>query len=165
MSTNALTARAPRPLTGRTVLVCFLTFFGIIFAANFFLVRAALTSFSGVETESAYKAGLSFKNAVAAAKAQDARHWKVDATVVRVPESRVVMTARDAEGKLLSGLTPSVKLAHPTDKRRDVPVTVIETAPGQFRTLSPLPEGLWVLEIGLKQGEETVFFSKNRIQL
>lgn len=43
-----------RPLTGRTVLLCFIAFFGVVFTANFFLVRAALTTFGGVETESSY---------------------------------------------------------------------------------------------------------------
>src|SRR4028119_1468477 len=73
MSSTAIASRAPRILTGRMVLYYFIAFFGVVFAMNFFMVRVAISSFSGVETESAYKAGLSFKNDLAAAHAPDAR--------------------------------------------------------------------------------------------
>src|SRR3712207_8754985 len=119
MSGTAAPIRAPRPLTGRMVLACFVAFFGLVFAMNAFMVRVAVSSFSGVETESAYKAGLSFKNDVAAAHAQDARHWAVEASLQRGGATSVIITARDAQGQALAGLTPEVRLAHPTDKRRD----------------------------------------------
>src|ERR671912_3031619 len=99
MSTTATTGRSPRPITGRSVLIYFISFFGIIFAMNFYMVRVASSSFSGVETESAYKAGLSFKNDVAAAHAQDARHWAVEASLQRGDATSVVITARDAQGQ------------------------------------------------------------------
>src|SRR5918993_1523470 len=99
MLSTATASRAPRILTGRMVLFYFIAFFGVIFAMNFYMVRVALSSFSGVETESAYKAGLSFKNDVAAAHAQDARHWAVEASLQRGDATSVVITARDAQGQ------------------------------------------------------------------
>lgn len=165
MPTTLTAGRTPRPVTGRTVLIYLVAFFGIVFTANFFLVRVALSSFSGVETDSAYKAGLTFKNNVAAAQAQDARHWAVDATLQRGDAARVTITAKDADGKPLSGLTPEFRLAHPTDKRHDVVVQAVETAPGQFQSGTPLPQGQWDLVIGFKRGEETVFLSRSRITL
>ncbi len=157
--------RAPRVLTGRMVLIYLLTFFGIIFAMNFFMIRVAISSFSGVETESAYKAGLSFKNDVAAAHAQDALHWNVEANLQRGETPHIVITARDAKAQSINGLTPEIRLAHPTDKRRDVPVEFVETTAGQFQSLTPIPEGRWDLVIGLKRGDEIVFRSKSRITL
>ena len=165
MTTIASTKRSPRPVTGRTVLLYFVSFFGVIFAMNFYMVRVAISSFSGVETESAYKAGLSFKNDVAAAHAQDARHWKVEASLQRGEASGMIITVRDAQGQALTGLTPEVRLAHPTDKRRDVPLEVVELTPGQFKSLTPAPEGQWDLVIDLKRETETVFRSKSRISL
>lgn len=155
----------PRVITGRTVLIYFITFFGIIFAMNFALIRFAVSSFSGVETESSYKAGLTFKNDVAAAHAQDALHWTVDANIQRGDASRILITARDAKAQALSGLRAEVRLAHPTDKRRDVAVEVVETTTGQFQSLTSLPEGRWDLVIGLQRSGETVFRSKSRISL
>ena len=72
---------------------------------NFYMVRVAISSFSGVETESAYKAGLSFKNDIAAAHAQDARHWSVEASLQRGDDAGIIVTARDAQGAGSVGLT------------------------------------------------------------
>jgi len=165
MSIITAKSRTPRPITGRTVLTYFLGFFGIVFAMNFYMVRVAVSSFSGVETESSYKAGLSFKNDIAAAQAQEARHWSVEATLQRDDASGVIITARDAQGHALAGLTPEVRLAHPTDKRRDVVLEFVELIPGQFRNLTPMPGGQWDLVIDLKRETETVFRSKSRVSL
>ncbi|MBB4042218.1 nitrogen fixation protein FixH [Microvirga flocculans] len=165
MSKTATQGRTPKPLTGRTVLIYFLGFFGVVFAMNIYMVRVAVSSFSGVETESAYKAGLSFKNDIAAAQAQDARHWSVEASLQRGEASGVIITARNAQGQALAGLTPEVRLAHPTDKRRDMLLEFVELTPGQFKSLTPMPEGQWDLVIGLRRDTETVFRSKSRVSL
>jgi nitrogen fixation protein FixH len=165
MSTALVARPHSKPLTGRTVLVYFVSFFGIIFAMNFYMVRVAVSSFSGVETESAYKAGLSFKNDVAAAHAQDARHWSVDAALRRGDAASLVVTARDSQGQELTGLVPEIRLAHPTDKRRDVALELVELTPGSFKCLTPMPQGQWDLIIALKRETETVFRSKSRISL
>jgi nitrogen fixation protein FixH len=157
--------RSARPITGRTVLLYFVSFFGVIFAMNFYMVRVAISSFSGVETESAYKAGLSFKNDVAAAQAQDSRHWRIEASLPHGGESGIIVTARDAQGYALTDLTPEIRLAHPTDKRRDVILEIVELTPGQFKSLTPAPEGLWDLVIELKRETKTVFRSKSRVTL
>lgn len=162
---SASSPRAPRVLTGRMVLIYLVAFFGVIFAMNFFMIRVAISTFSGVETESAYKAGLSFKNDIAAVNAQDARHWNVEANLQRGEASRIVVTARDSQAQSIVGLSTDIRLAHPTDKRRDVAIEFVETTPGQFQSLTPLPEGQWDLVIGLKRGEEIVFRSKSRITL
>ena len=72
----------------------------------------------------------------------------------------IVVTARDAQGQALTGLSPEIRLAHPTDKRRDVALEFVELSPGRFRSLTPMPEGQWDLVIGLKREAETVFRSK-----
>jgi nitrogen fixation protein FixH len=163
MTTTTATRGSPKPITGRTVLLYFVSFFGVIFAMNFYMVRVAISSFSGVETESAYKAGLSFKNDIAAAQAQDARHWKVEASLPQSEGRGIIVMARDAQEYALAGLTPEIRLAHPTDKRRDMILDVVELTPGQFKSLTPAPQGLWDLVIDLKRETETVFRSKSRV--
>ena len=59
--------RKTRELTGRHVLFCLLGFFGVVFAVNAVLVKAATSTFGGVETSSSYKAGLMFEQDVARA--------------------------------------------------------------------------------------------------
>lgn len=166
MSNQAVSGRRPRELTGRMVLACFVAFFGIVFTMNAVLVRAASSSFGGVETESSYKAGLAFKNDIAAAQAQDALHWAVDASVR--PEgdaTRVTITARDAESKALNGVEAAARLSHPTDRRRDITLELVEFAPGRFQSLSPVAQGQWDLVIELKRRDETVFRSKSRVRI
>ena len=50
---------------------------------NAVLIRLAVSTFGGVETENAYQAGLNFSREIAAAEVQDALHWQVKATVSR----------------------------------------------------------------------------------
>jgi nitrogen fixation protein FixH len=166
MSTTTITGRPPRVLTGRMVLFCVLAFFCSIIAMNVVMIRVAVSSFSGVETESSYKAGLAFKNDVAAAHAQDALHWTVEANLQREADStRVLISARDADARAVSGLSLEARLAHPTDKRHDIVLEFVETASGHFKSLTPMPRGYWDLIIALKRDAATVFRSKSRISL
>jgi hypothetical protein len=41
----------------------------------------------------------------------------------------------------------------------------VELTPGQFKSLTSIPEGQWDLVIGLQRETETVFRSKSRISL
>ena len=52
--------RPPREVTGRMVLVCLVAFFAVVAGVNAVMIRAAVSTFGGVETESAYQAGLAF---------------------------------------------------------------------------------------------------------
>lgn len=156
--------RTERALTGRTVLICLVAFFGTIFAMNVVLVRVATSSFGGVETESSYKAGLTFKNDIAAAQAQDALHWAVDAALRKEGDmTRVTVTALDAETRPVAGLTVAARLSHPADRRQDVPLDLTETAAGKFEAVVLVPHGQWDLVLDLKRNDQTVFRSKNRV--
>ena len=43
---------------------------------NVVMIRAAISTFGGVETAKPYQAGLAFKREIAAARAQEARHGR-----------------------------------------------------------------------------------------
>jgi nitrogen fixation protein FixH len=148
------------------VLACFIAFFGTIFAMNAVLVRAATSTFGGVETESSYKAGLAFKNDIAAAQAQDALHWSVGASFDHERDgTRFTVSARDAQDRPLAGLAGIARLSHPADRRQDVPLDLVEIEAGRFQSLAPVSAGQWDLVIELKRGDETVFRSRSRIRL
>lgn len=166
MSASVAPERSPRQITGRMVLACLVGFFGIILAMNVVLIRVAVSSFGGVETESSYKAGLAFKSDVAAAQAQDARHWAVEATFQREGgETGITVTARDANARPLVGLSTIARLSHPTDRRRDIALDLSETGPGRFQGLASAAHGQWDLVIELAREGETVFRSKSRVAL
>lgn len=149
-----------RPITGRTVLACFLGFFGIVFAANFFLVRAAVTSFGGVETESSYKAGLAFRQDSEAAAAQAKLHWQIDA---HIEPTRLVVNGRDGNGHALSGVDLTVELHHPTNRKLDMVLAPNEVAEGLWNARGDIPPGQWELVIDFSRNGERVYRSMNRV--
>jgi len=156
----------PRPLTGRAVLFCLLGFFGVIMLVNAIMIRAAVSTFGGVETSSSYQAGLAFARNAAAARAQDERHWQVKANVQPAADSVLVeIDARDAMGRPLTGLEASVLLYHPTDRRADQVVPVNEDVAGHFRGTAARFAGQRDLLIELSRGGERLFRSQNRVVL
>lgn len=158
--------RRPREVTGRMVLFCFLGFFGVVAAVNAVLVRAAVSTFGGVETQNAYQAGLNFARDIAAADAQEALHWQVKATVSSGPDATVVeIDARDAQGRPLTGLDASAQLVHPTDRRFDVAVPLDERASGTFAGHGDAVHGNWLLVIDLSREGTRMFRSRNRVFL
>jgi nitrogen fixation protein FixH len=138
-----------KEVTGRTVLVWLVAFFATVAAVNAVMIRAAVSTFGGLETESSYQAGLAFARETADARAQDALHWRVDAKLTPV---------RD-------GAAATARLVHPADKRDDRIMSLRQTGPGEFRGLTPASAGQWDLVIELARDGTRVFRSKNRILL
>jgi nitrogen fixation protein FixH len=155
-----------RRVTGRTVLVCLIGFFAVVSLANGIMVRAAVTTFGGVETSSSYQAGLAYAREAAAAEAQDALRWQVNAAVQPAAAGTAVeVTARDARGAPLSGLQARVLLSHPTDRRADRDVVLHEDTAGRFRGAVDQIVGQWDVVIELSRGPERLFRSRSRIVL
>src|SRR5262249_62303377 len=123
-----------REVTGQMVFVCLLAFFGVVVAVNAVMIRAATSTFGGVETESAYQAGRVFARELSAIHDQDARHWNVAATITSRRDATTVVevVARDAADAPLSKLAAGATLLHPADLRLDRIVALDETAAGRF---------------------------------
>jgi len=156
----------PRPLTGRTVFLCLIGFFGVVTLANAIMIRAAISTFGGVETPSSYQAGFAFARNAAAARAQDELRWQVKATVRPTLEVVAVeIDARDSMGRPLAGLEATVMLHHPTDRRADQTVALTEGAAGTFRGTSARFSGQRDLMIELSRSGERLFRSQNRVVL
>jgi len=156
-----------RILTGRHVLLWLVAFFGIVFAVNGVLVRAAISTFGGVETLSSYRAGLQFEQEVGLVQRQDALHWQVTGKLARDSAGVAVLdvTARDAQGAPLSGLTADARLAHPADDRLDRVIAVRSVAGGVFRGAAQAQPGQWELIVDLYRGDQRVFRSRSRVSL
>ena len=167
LQTDDNEAASPRRLTGRMVLLCLLGFFGVVFGVNGILIHEALSTFGGVDTDSAYQAGQMFEHDVAMAKAQDALQWRVEAKVTPLPDGarRVDVLARDAAGKPLSGMTLSAVFERPIDRRLDRDVAVSEDGPGRFHGSADIAPGQWDLVIELSRQGDRLFRSRNRVVL
>jgi nitrogen fixation protein FixH len=156
-----------RPWTGLTVLLTLLGFFGVVFAANGIMIYAALSTLTGVDTASAYQAGRMFEHDVAMARAQDARHWQVDAKVTAAADGarRVFIVARDASGRPLGDVAVAATFERPTDRRLDRDVAVTKDSPGNFHGSADIAAGQWDLVIALSRDGNEMFRSRNRIIL
>jgi nitrogen fixation protein FixH len=156
-----------RELTGRMVLLWLVVFFGAVFAVNAVLVRAAISTFGGVETTSSYKAGLQFEQDVATAQRQDALHWQVSGKLARdaAGQAALDVEARDANGAPLTGLTVDARLAHPANERLDHVIPVQPAGSGRFHGQASAPPGQWELIVDLYRGDTRLFRSRSRVTL
>ena len=141
--------------------------FAIVFAVNGYMVKAAISTFGGVETQSSYKAGQQFEHEVAIAERQAALHWKVDGklTLDKVGEAVLDVTVRDAKGVPVTGLNALARLAHPADERLDHVVPLDRVGAGDFHGVAHAKAGQWELMIDLDRGGKRVFRSRSRISL
>jgi len=153
-----------KPLTGRSVLIMLVAFFGVVIAVNIVMVRAAISTFGGVDTPSSYEAGLVFTAEEAAASAQDARGWKVTARL-DPSASGVAATidVRDSAGKAVTGVDVVARLAHPIDERRDVALAIADLGGGTYRGTGAAESGQWILDLDITRGAEHLFRSQNRV--
>ncbi|MTI00203.1 FixH family protein [Roseibium sp. RKSG952] len=160
--------RDPKAITGKTVLFWLLGFFAVIFTANAIFIYLALGSFPGVAVESSYKASQAFNSDIAAAKAQLARGWDVNAGVVRASGQDVVVEvdAKDASGQALNGLLFTASLSRPANDLADISVPLSETSDGIYTARVPnIGAGNWNVEIEATDDGQRVFRSQNRIFL
>ncbi len=159
--------KKPRELTGRTVLIWLVGFFGVIFAVNGWLVQAATSTFGGLDTPSSYKAGLLFSGEIARAERQAALHWHVDGKLKRDRQGEAVLdvSVRDAKGAPVTGLTADATLEHPADSRRDKVIQLAKIGAGEFRGESLGHAGQWDLIVDFYRDGKRVFRSRDRVDL
>jgi nitrogen fixation protein FixH len=167
MNANIRKNKPPAEMTGRKVLLWLVAFFVVVFAVNGVLVRAAISTFGGVETTSSYKAGLQFGQEVASAQRQDALHWQVSGKLTRNSAGFAVLdvTARDANAAPLAGLSAQALLAHPADSRLDRAIPVRSIASGVFHGQAAAQPGQWELIVDLYRGDDRLFRSRSRVTL
>jgi len=160
-------SRKPREVTGLTVLLWLVAFFGVVFVVNGIMVKAATSTFGGVETSSSYKAGQMFEQEVARAEKQDAQHWQVAGTLTRDKAGEAVLdiTARDERGAPVTGLSAKARLAHPADERLDHVIALAGAGAGEFRGQTAAPAGQWELIVDLYRDDDRVFRSRSKIVL
>ena len=157
-----------RQLTGRMVLLMLLAFFGVVIGANITMMKLAISTLPGTEVDSPYSASLAYENEIAAAHAQDARHWEVDAHVERAADGAALLqlAARDKDGHPVTGLKFEGRFERPTDKRADLAVKLSEVAIGIYRgRLDAVAPGQWDLVLEADASGQRMFLSKNRVLL
>ena len=167
MKARTATPKTPRELTGTTVLICFVGFFGVVATVNAIMIHAAVTTFAGTETSSSYKAGLAYKQEEAAASAQAALNWQVDGRIVRTSSGTAALTVdvKDPKQTPVYGIDITARLAHPLNARLDHDIALSRTGDSSFRGVTEAAPGQWTLIIEVARGGERVYRTKSRVVL
>ena len=155
-----------RPLTGRTVLLALLAFFGIVIGVNGVMIAFAVGTMPGLENEKPYQTGIAYNAEIEAARAQAGRHWTVATHITRDAQGRanVTVLAHDANGAPVSGLTVAVRLLRPAGQYGDRTVELGERTPGTYQgEAAGVAAGAWDVEIEAARASERLFRSHNRI--
>jgi len=161
-------ASADRPLTGRTVLLSLIGFFGVVIGINAVMMALAIGTMPGLETKKPYQAGIGYNAEIEAARAQAARRWKVASHIDRDASGRAAVTveARDGDGAPLTRLAFTVRLVRPADERADRTISLTEHGSGRYLgEAADVASGLWDIELDADRGPERMFRSRNRVTL
>jgi nitrogen fixation protein FixH len=159
--------REGRPLTGKIVLLWLAGFFGAMLIANAFFVYYALSTFSGLDNPSSYKAGRNYSTQIEAAEAQAIRDWTVNVDIARSGTgANFDLIATDHSAAPVRGVEFQLHLGHPADRRHDVTVPLDVADLGHFRgRAEAVPGGWWTLRVTGTRDGEAVYKSVERIRL
>lgn len=151
-----------RPLTGRTVLLIILSFFGVILGVNFFMATYAAKTYSGVDANDAYDSGLAYNQEIAAAKAQAVLGWTVDLNRANdAGRTQLTVNVKDKDGNPVGGLDAMVNFYFPATRKFDRTVPATPIAEGVYSGSADLRPGRWEVEISLNRGGKRMFRSRN----
>lgn len=155
-------------LTGRHVLFILVGCFAIVFGVNGYMIWRAVGSFPGVVTESSFRDSQRFNGEIAAAEAQAARGWKVEAQATRGNDGVVVISlvARDRDGRPLPGVAFHARLEHPAMRHLDheVALAPVPGASDRFEgRVAGVTTGKWGLAIEGDGAKERLFLSQNTL--
>jgi len=151
-------------LTGRRVLAILGLFFLAMFIANITLIYFALHTLHGSELENPYDASQAFNGAIAAARAQAERGWKVNAMTRAEGEGeRIMVEFRNRDGGPIPDLDVTARFEHPFDGALDRVAKLASDGLDYEGVATPVRPGRWLLVIEARKGSERVFRSENQI--
>lgn len=139
----------------------------LVIAVNAVLVLYAVDTFSGIETEDHYRKGLAYNQAIAAAKAQEERGWRME--LVFTPHEQtngehrgdLVIMFVDRDGHALRNLTVRTTLFRPTHEGFDQTVNLDPRGAGTYGREVTLPlSGQWEARVRAERDGDT--FQINR---
>lgn len=145
-----------RRLTGRGVLIIFLTFFGVVTSVNLVMAYLATDTFPGLVVKNSYVASQNFD---AERDAHEALGWSA---TVELVEGRLEVSVTDRDGAPVHGLTMSAIIGRPATTEGE---RIVDLAPeGDIYMARPgLPKGVWRVEIRAAGGPEERFRAEARL--
>jgi nitrogen fixation protein FixH len=168
--TTLPTSRRERGIDGRTVLLTFLAFFGVIFAVNGLLLYYALATHSGVVAQEPYRKGLAYNDRIAADARQSELGWNValDASMA----GRVAVSFTDAGARPVPGLVVAGRIGRPASSAGERRLAFVEIEPGRYvADTGPLEAGTWQADVDARRvsaagaSDDPVYRARRRLWL
>jgi len=151
-------------IEGRHVLMGLIVFFGVMLAANSFLVYYALDTFSGGDRSDPYRAGLRYNETIDAAKRQAALGWQTD-MAYDDGQGRLTLNVQDKAEVPVTGLALGAMVSRPATNREDHTIDFNEVSPGVYAADIELAPGVWVISLAShrEEGGEPSYRVKRRL--
>lgn len=157
-----------RELTGRHVLIIMLTFFGIIFVVNGYMIYKSQSTWNGLETEDAYRKGLKYNQQLSELHEQNERNWTMEIKREELAGDIMRFTAvpKDQSQQVLTLLDMTLELKRPTHEGMDRSFPLKEISLGVYSgETQALPKGKWYLLVTARRKDEILYRSKNELYL
>ncbi len=159
-----MTTKPVKKFTGKKVLMWFVGFFLVVFAANGIMAYIALGTWGGLETKDAYRKGITYNDVIAAAEEQKKSGWVI--SLVHSPKSmqgdRIGVTISwpkmdAAPTKVKAQVGRAVTDAY------DQEITLIKSADNLYTAPIALPNaGQWNVTILVKRQEGPIYQLKDK---
>jgi nitrogen fixation protein FixH len=150
------------PLTGRSVLMILMGFFGVMLCVNVYMAHMAVKTFPGLDQNHPYDVGIAYNREIAEAKAQNALGWSVGLTRTQDgAATRITAAVKDKAGETVNGLEAELHFYYPATRKLDQIVAADAAGEGVYSGAANLIPGRWQVEIAFKRKGEQVFRSRN----
>ncbi len=140
-----------KPFTGWHMAGILCTFFGIVIAVNFYMARAAISTFGGTVVDNSYVASQKFNGWLATARSQDRLGWE---TELSLDPARHVVLAVQKGGAALTGLSSSGVASHPLGRAPQIVLDFAADSSGALRSRQALPQGRWLVHVSIRKGAD-----------
>lgn len=132
---------------GQRIGLMLLAAFLVVAGANAVFIYVATESHSGVVRDDAYQQGVRYNEVIAAAEAQAALGWQINA---RVDGSALALSLAEAGGAPLTGAALKARLIRPVVAGQDRRLGFAEHGPGVYTApLGVIAPGKWVVEVDI----------------
>jgi nitrogen fixation protein FixH len=157
-----------RPLTGRSILLVLVLFFGAIIAVNTVFIVQSIATFRGEDQQSPYQQGIDYNNTLAKRAEQVAFGWQATLDATRTAKGAVEVTTglRDKAGAPVASVFLVGELRHPADSARDRPIALKDCGVGLYcATIADVSPGLWDIIVRTNGAKSAPFEASRRLWL
>lgn len=149
----------PRPFTGRKLALMICGMFTVVIGVNATMATLAVETFTGTVVDNGYIANQQFNRWIERGQAETAIGWTAQATT---RGTRLIVDAKDHEGRPLAGAKVRVHLRHPLQHGDGRWLDPAEVSPGRYAIDAAVPHGQWDLQIVLER-DGTVVHVRERL--